>query len=212
MVLAQVFGAILLSLVGDDAALVEQADDLAAAAIEHGFPLYQAQGTIFRGWAKVMRGEVSAGISLLRGGLSAYRATGSEVWTPHYRALLAKALEIAGETNEAGVLLQDTLDNVERTGERWFEAELNRQKGELLLRHGHREHAEELFRKALSIAEEQHAKLWELRAAVSLARTRRDQGRHSDARAILAPVYGWFTEGFDTPDLKRANALLEEVA
>ena len=109
-------------------------------------------------------------------------------------------------------LLQDALHDVERTGERWFEAELNRHKGELMLRQGHSELAEELYCKALSIAQEQQAKLWELRAAVSLARIRRDQGRHSDARAILAPVYGWFTEGFDTPDLKQAKALLDEVA
>jgi predicted ATPase len=212
LVLSQVFSAILLSLAGDIAALDRQADELAAAAIEHGFPLYQAQGTIFRGWAKARLGKVSEGINLLRSGSSAYRATGSEVWMPHYRALLATSLEIAGETGEAVALLQDALQNVERTGERWFEAELNRHKGELMLRQGHSELAEELYRKALSIAQEQQAKLWELRAAVSLARIRRDQGRHSDARAILAPVYGWFTEGFDTPDLKQAKALLDEVA
>ena len=97
---------------------------------------------------------------------------------------------------------------VERTRERWFEAELNRHKGQLLLRQGHSEAAEELYRKALSIATEQEAKLWELRAAASLARLRHDQGRDKEARDILAPVYGWFTEGFDTPDLKEATALL----
>ncbi len=99
----------------------------------------------------------------------------------------------------------------ERTGERWFAAELNRHKGQLLLRQGHTEAAEELYRKALSIAEEQEAKLWELRAAASLARLRRDQGRRAEARDLLAPVYGWFTEGFDTPDLKEAKALLDEL-
>ena len=90
-------------------------------------------------------------------------------------------------------------------------AELNRHKGQLLLRQGDSEAAEELYRKALSIAQEQEAKLWELRAAVSLARLRRDQGRHTEARDLLAPVYGWFTEGFDTPDLKEAKALLDEL-
>ena len=108
-------------------------------------------------------------------------------------------------------LLDDALQIVERTGERWFAAELNRHKGQLLLRQGHSEAAEELYRKALSIAEEQEAKLWELRAAVSLARLRRDQGRRAEARDLLAPVYGWFTEGFDTPDLKEAKALLDRV-
>jgi predicted ATPase len=107
--------------------------------------------------------------------------------------------------------LDDALQIVARTGERWFEAELYRQKGQLLLRQGHSEAATELYRKALSIAEEQGARLWELRAAASLARLRRDQGRRAEARDLLAPVYGWFTEGFDTPDLKEAKGLLDEL-
>ena len=101
---------------------------------------------------------------------------------------------------------------VERTGERWFAAELNRHKGQLLLRQGYSEAAEELFRKGLSIAEEQEGKLWELRAAASLARLRRDQGRRAEARDLLAAVYDWFTEGFDTADLKEAKALLDQLA
>jgi len=92
-----------------------------------------------------------------------------------------------------------------------LEADLHRQKGQLLLRQGHSEAAEQLYCKALSIAREQQAKLWELRAAVCLARLRRDQGRHAEARELLAPVYSWFTEGFDTQDLKEAKALLEEL-
>ena len=100
---------------------------------------------------------------------------------------------------------------VERTGERWFAAELNRQKGGLLRCQGQTEAAEELYRKALSIAMEQGAKLWELRAAASLARLARDQGRPAEARDLLAPVYNWFTEGFDTQDLKEAKALLDEL-
>jgi len=108
--------------------------------------------------------------------------------------------------------MDDALQIAERTGERWFEAELYRHKGQLLLRQGRIEAAEGLYRKALSIAVEQEAKLWELRAATSLARLRRDQGRHAEARDLLAPVYGWFTEGFDTPDLKEAKAVLDELA
>jgi predicted ATPase len=107
--------------------------------------------------------------------------------------------------------LDDALQIVERTGERWFAAELNRNKGQLLLRQGHPEAAEELYRKALGIAQEQQAKLWELRASVSLARLHRDQGRRAKARDVLAPVYDWFTEGFDTPDLKDAKALLDTL-
>jgi predicted ATPase len=109
------------------------------------------------------------------------------------------------------IVLDDALQIVDRTGERWLEAELYRHKGQLLLRQGHSAAAEELYRKALSIAVEQEAKLWELRAAVSLAWLRRDQGRRAEARDLLAPVYGWFTEGFDTPDLKDAKALLDEL-
>ena len=130
---------------------------------------------------------------------------------PHFIALLARACEIAGQVEEALALLDDALQIVERTGERWFAAELNRHKGRLLLRQGHSGAAEKLYRKALSIAVEQEAKLWELRTAVSLARLRRDQGRRAEARDLLAPVYNWFTEGFGTPDLKQAKALLDEL-
>ena len=108
-------------------------------------------------------------------------------------------------------LLGDALQTVERTGHRWLAAELNRLKGKLLLRQGHPEAAEELYLKALSIAGEQGAKLWELRAAVNLARLHGDQGRPTEARDLLAAVYGWFTEGFDTPDLKDAKALLDTL-
>ena len=125
--------------------------------------------------------------------------------------LLARACEIAWQVEEAMTLLDGALQIVERTGERWFAAELHRQKGQLILRQGHSDAAEELYCKALSIARDQEAKMWELRASVSLARLRRDQGRSTEARELLAPVYGWFTEGFDTPDLKEAKALLDQL-
>jgi predicted ATPase len=173
---------------------------------------WRAQGAIYRGWVRVKNGDVTEGMSLLRSGSAAYRAAGAEVWMAHYIALLASAYEIAGQVEEALTLLDEALQIVERTGERWFASELNRHKGQLLLRQGHYEAAEELYRKALSIAEEQEAKLWQLRAAASLARLRRDQGRHAEGRDLLAPVYGWFTEGLDTPDLKEAKALLDELA
>jgi predicted ATPase len=179
---------------------------------EQGFPFWRAQGAIYRGWVNVKSGNVTEGISLLRSGTAAYRATGAEAWMPHYIGLLAAACEIAANTEEALALLDDALQIVERTGERWLEAELHRHKGQVLLRQGHCEAAEELYRKALSIAEVQEAKLWELPAAVSLARLRRDQGSRAEGRDLLTPVYGWFTEGFDTPDLKEAKALLDELS
>ena len=204
-------GLVLLSFDGDNAVLGERVDQLAALATEQGFLFWRAHGTIFRGWVKVKNGDVAEGISLLRSGSIAHRATGAEVWVPYHIALLARAYEIAGQVEEAVTQLDDALQIVERTGERCFAAELNRHKGQLLLRQGHSAAAEELYRKALSIAKEQEAKLWQLRAAMSLARLRHDQGRHAEARDLLAPVYGWFTEGFDTPDLKEAKALLDEL-
>jgi len=107
--------------------------------------------------------------------------------------------------------LDDAFQIVRRMGSHWFAAELNRHKGQLLLRQGQADAANELYRKALRIAREQQAKMWELRAAVSLAHLHRDQGRRAEAHDLLAPVYGWFTEGFDTLDLKGAKALLDEL-
>jgi predicted ATPase len=205
-------GARLLCLAGDDAALDEWVNQLVAVATEQGFPHWRAQGEIYRGWVKVKSGDVTEGMSLLRSGSTAYRASGVALFVPHYFDLLAAACEIAGQIEEGLTLLDDALRIVERTGERWFAAELNRHKGQLLLRQGHSEGAEELYRKALDIAEEQEARLWKLRAAASLARLRRDQSRRAEARDLLAPVYGWFTEGFGTPDLKDAKALLDELA
>jgi predicted ATPase len=205
-------GARLLSLIGDNAALDEWADQLVALATEQGFPQWRAQGIIFRGWVNVKNGDVAGGISLLRSGSIAYRSTAAEAWMPHFIALLARACEIAGQIEEGLTVSDDALQIAQRTGERWFAAELNRHKGQLLLRQGHSEAAEELYRKALSIAQDQEAKLWELRAAASLARLWGEQGRREEARDLLSPVYGWFTEGFDTPDLREAKALLDELA
>ena len=201
----------LLLLVGYDAALGERANELIAVATEHDFPHWRAEGTIFRGSALVEHGDLVEGISVLRSGSAAYRATGAELWMPHYTALLARAYAIAGQIEKGLTLLDDALQIGERTGERWLDAELYRRNGRLLLRQGHTEAAEELYRDALSIARDHEAKLWELRAAMSLALLRRDQGRRAEAYDLLAPVYGWFTEGSNTPDLKYVKALLDEL-
>jgi class 3 adenylate cyclase/predicted ATPase len=205
-------GARLLSLVKDDKALDEKVSELVAVATEQGFPHWRAQGAIYRGWAKVKSGDVTEGITVLRGSSTAYRASGAELLVPHYFALTAAALEIVGQVEECLTLLDDSLQIVERTGERWLAAELNRHKGQLLLQQGYSDAAEELYHKALSIAEQQGAKLWQLRAAMSLARLRSNQDRPTEARDLLATVYEWFTEGFNTPDLKEAKALLDELA
>jgi predicted ATPase len=202
----------LLSLVGDDMALGEQADQLVSLAIEQGFRQWHAQGTIYRGWVQARNGVVAEGMPLLRGGIVAFRASGTEVWLPHFLALHASACDLAGEAEEGLSLLDEATQIVDRTGERWLEAELYRLKGQLLLRRGHAEAAENRYREALRIAREEEATFWELRAAVSLARLCRDQSRRAEARDLLAPVYGWFTEGFDTADLKEAKALLDELA
>jgi predicted ATPase len=204
-------GARLLSLVEDNPVLGEWVDQLVAVTTEQGFPWWGAQGTIYRGCLEVRNGDVTEGMSLLRRGSIDYRTTGAEVWMPYFIALLANASEAAEQIEEALTLLEEALQIVERTGERWFAAELHRHKGQLLLHEGHTEAAEELYCKALSIARDQEAKMWELRAAVSLTRLRRDQGRRAEARDLLAPVYGWFTEGFDTADLKEASGLLDEL-
>jgi class 3 adenylate cyclase/predicted ATPase len=195
---------------GDNAALGEWLDELVMITTEQGFPHWRAMITICRGWVAVKSGDVAEGISLVRSGSAASRTYSA--WRPHNIALLATVCEIAEQIDEALNLMDEALQIVENTGERWFEAELYRHKGKLLLRQGHTEVAEEFYRKALSISQEQEAKMWELRAAVSLARLRRDQGRRDEVRDLLAPVYGWFTEGFDTPDLKDAKALLDELA
>jgi predicted ATPase len=207
-----VYNARLLSLFGGNAALDEPSKELMAVTTEGGFPHWGAIGAIYRGWMKVRNGDVSEGISLLRSGSRAFGATGAESWMTHHTALLALACEIAGQADVALTLLGDALQSMERTGERWLEAELNRHKGRLLLRQRYSDAAEEFYRRALRIAREQEAKLWELRAATSLARLRRDQERRAEARDLLAPVYGWFIEGLDTPDLKDAKALLDELA
>jgi predicted ATPase len=139
-----------LSLDGNDAALNERAEELVALTTEQGFPHWGAVGTLLRGCATVKNGDVTEGMSLLRSALAAYRATGAELFAPLFLSHLARACEITGRIGEAFALLDDALQIVERTGERWIAAELNRHKGRLLLTQGHAEAAENFFRKATS--------------------------------------------------------------
>jgi predicted ATPase len=171
----------LLSLVADNKVLGECIDELNVTTAEQGFPHWGAEGAVYEGWVTVRNGDVRKGISLLGSGLKAYRTNGGAAGMPHFIALLARAYEIAGELKQAMAQLNAGLHFIESTGTRWLEAELNRHKAELLLRQGHSAAAEELYRQALGIAVKQEARLWELRAAVSLGRLWRDQGRRCGA-------------------------------
>jgi predicted ATPase len=204
-------GCVVLSLAGDSPALGLRAEELAAVAAEQSFPSYRSHATLYQGCVKVKNSDLAEGISLLQSGAAAYRANGMEAWVPFASAHLSEASETVGQVDEALMLLHDALQITERTGARWFAAELSRRKGRLLLGQGDSEAAEQLYLTALGIAREQEAKLWELRAAVSLARLWGEQGRRAEAHDLLVPVYGWFTEGFDTPDLKQAKALPGEL-
>jgi predicted ATPase len=207
-----VIGALQLSLTGDSATLQALAEELHAVATEQGLPAYRAWATIYRGWTRVDRGDLTDGMALLSDGVTAYRATGGAMWMPRFIALLAAAHESADQLDRAAALLEDAIAAAERTGERWYTAELHRQQARLLLRRGQADAAETQYLKALHVARTQHARLWELRAATGLAQLRRDHGRDDEAHALLAPVHGWFTEGFALPDLRSARALLDDIA
>ncbi len=187
-----------------------RADALIAVADEHGFPFHRAVGTAYRGWALAGSGQTGQGIALLEAGLAAYRATGAVADVPFYLILLADAEGMAKELDEG---LGHLAEAERLMGEyRAAEAELHRVRGELL-RAGHDPAgAERSLCRAIDIAQQQSAKFWELRAAISLARLWHEQGKRDAARDLLAPIYSWFTEGFDTPVMKEAKALLDTLA
>ena len=156
-----------------------------------------------------------------RQGLATYQATGAAFQRPHFLAMLAEASGLLGQPQEGLAAVDEALTLVEQTGERYYAAELHRLRGELLLRHadtgpqapgsGQQVEAEACFHRALDVARQQQARSLELRAAMSLARLWQQQGKRADAGALLAPIYDWFTEGFDTADLQEAKALLEAL-
>jgi len=183
-------------------------------ASEHGFAFWAAWGRILQGWAGAQKGEATMGIARMRDGLAAAEASGSRVYTPLHLALLAEALALAGKIEDALAALDYALGKAAASGERGWRAEIHRLYGELTGRLPYPDpaKAEDSFRTALAIAREHGTRGYELRTATSLARLWRQQGRPGEARELLAPVYGSFTEGFDTADLKEAKALLEELA
>jgi predicted ATPase len=188
-----------------------QLDDAAiTVATAQQIALVLALGPIMRGWVLAMQGQGAEGLTQLRQGLDAYRATGTEFQRPHFLGMLAEVHRSLGQSEAGLTALSEALAMVETTGERYYEAELHRLQGELLLQHAAPEvsHAETCFQQSLDIARRQEAKALELRAAMSLARLWQQQGKRAEAHDLLAPVYHWFTEGFDTADLQEAQALL----
>ena len=197
---------------------VRATQELAEAAIslatEQGFPTWMATCSLLHGWALAQQGQAQEGIEQIHQGLTAWRATGAEEGRPYFLALLAEAYGSMGQPEAGLTALAEALTLVDKTGERQSEAEIYRLKGELLLQRpsDNTTEAETCFHHALEIARSQQAKSFELRTATSLARLWQQQGKRQEAHDLLAPVYHWFTEGFDTADLKDAKALLEELA
>jgi predicted ATPase len=184
-----------------------------ALADVHGLVFYGAMAQIVRGWALIGRGHDEHAAEQMRQGLAAWQRTGAQLMLPHFWALLAEACPTTSPQDEGLQILDEALALVESTGERMYEAELCRLRGERLLR-GARdsarvEEAETCFEQSLAIARQQEALSLELRAAMSLARLRRDRARHVPVRNLILPIYERFEEGFDTVDLREARALLD---
>ncbi|MEW5958173.1 MAG: AAA family ATPase [Chloroflexota bacterium] len=189
----------------------QRADAAIACSTEQGFELLLGFSRIFKGWAMVEQGRAEAGALQIRQGLEAFQATGAELGLLHFLALLAEAQGRAGQLDAGLRRLAEAIATAHQNGERFYEAELYRLQGELLLKHGaDQAEAEASFQRAVDVARRQQARSLELRASLSLSRLWAGQGKPAEARALLAGVYNWFTEGFDTADLAEAAALLQE--
>ena len=191
----------------------ELAETAITVSTEHGFPFRAAFGSMLLGWAMAERGAGQAGIARIEEGIATFQATGSRLHSSVWLGLLAEAYGKLGRVEEGLTVLAEALSAVEDTGEHFYEAELQRLQGAFLLQRSldNQREAETCFQHAITIAQNQEAKAWELRSATSLARLWQHQGKRPQARDLLAPVYAWFTEGFETPDLQEAKALLDEL-
>ena len=189
---------------------------LLALCREQGFGLLLTAGTVLQGWALSEQGQAEAGTAQMQQGVAARRSTGMETLETYYLALLAEGYVRSEQPEEGLKILAKALAAVDKSGVRFYEAELHRLKGELLLAQAGKGHevqeAEACFHQALAVARRQQAKCLELRAAISLSRLWQQQGKRDAAHHLLAEIYGWFTEGFETPDLRAAKALLTEFA
>ena len=198
---------------GDYAAAKAQADEVVALAGEKGSLFWKAFGMMNQGWLFALTAKASDAVQMITSGITAWRSTGATLWAPLRMSHLARAYAELDQFDDAWRCLGEAMTAVETAKERWCEAEIHRVAGEITLMSPEPDaaKAEAYFERALAVARKQQAKSWELRVAMSVARLWRDQGKRQQARNLLAPVYGWFTEGFDTLDLKEAKALLNEL-
>ena len=198
----------------DVPAVHEQAEAAVTLSTEQGFPIYAALGTSLCGWALAMQGQGEAGLALLHQGAAAMRATGQAGTIPYFCTALADVCDRLGRTADGLKALAEAHTLVEQQEERVWEAEVYRLRGVLLLKQPGtpQAEAETWLRQALDVARRQEAKSLELRAAMSLSRLWQQQGKGQEAYDLLAPIYHWFTEGFDTADLQDARALLAELS
>ena len=191
-----------------------ETDELAALAGEKGTLFWKALGMLQQGSLFVELGKASDAVQIIMAGITACQSMGTTAFEPRTLSFLASAHAELGDLDDARRCVGEAMTAADTTKERWWDAEVNRIAGEIAIESPEPDtsKAQEYFQRALEVARQQQAKSWELRAAMSMARLWRDQGRPQQARELLAPVYGWFTEGFDTRDLKEAKALLEELA
>jgi tetratricopeptide (TPR) repeat protein len=209
-VMTQRFALMLYHFLGKTELVQTWTDELIALCTKYGFSHYLAAGMMHKGWLLTKQGEWTVGIALVQQNLTAQMATGRRIFITYELALLGEAYGMAGRYGEGVAALQEGLAVVEQTGECFWQAELLRLKGELLLAQGaSAPEVEPCYRQAVEIARQQNAKSLELRATISLSRLLQHQGQREEARQRLAEVYDWFTEGFDTTDLQEARALLE---
>jgi adenylate cyclase len=210
---AQHYAAVLHHRYREVLAVQTQAEALLTLATAQGLPLFVGHGTLWQGWALAMQGQSAAGLAKMHQGRAAVLAMGQELSRPYHLVPLAEAAGHAGQVAEGLCLLAEALTAFEAIGRGDMLTEAYRLQGEFLLRQAIPDaaQAEACFQQALALARRQQAKSWELRAALSLARLWQRQGKRAEAYALLAPIYGWFTEGFDTADLQDAKAVLETL-
>ena len=197
---------------GEDQRARESCEAVSALASEHGFPFFGVVARAIRGWTEARSGEGEAGVASIRHSLDAWTAMGTGMQRPHLLAMLAEACGRAGQVEEGLNAVDEALAFAERCGERYYKAEILRLRAELLEMRGDIAGAEASLNEAVQVARDQSAKCWELRATVSLCRLWRQQGKREHAGQRLGEIYGWFTEGFETPDLLEAGALLQDLS